>query len=170
MAGMFSSIAVRARSMPIPSPFRTTPMSATINSVPFTSDSTDPEVQAWVTRYQEKYNELPSQNAARAYDATMILLNAIKTAGSTIPRRFRMQSATRRITRACRVASPLTRPPRVYGRRDDRSCPRGRLLGILRFSLHGNKVKVLQDNGRGEGDSFPSLLSLIVAYGLSHAK
>lgn len=55
----------------------------TINSVPFTSNSTVPEVKEWVKRYQAKFNELPSQNAARAYDATMILLNAIKTAGST---------------------------------------------------------------------------------------
>lgn len=54
-----------------------------INSVPFTSTSTDPKVQDFVKRYKEKFGEIPSQNSARAYDATMILLNAIKTAGST---------------------------------------------------------------------------------------
>lgn len=56
-----------------------------INSVPFISTSTDPEVQEWVGRYEEKYGTPPSQNSARAYDATMILLNAIKAAGSTEP-------------------------------------------------------------------------------------
>ena len=56
-----------------------------INSVPFISTSTDPEVQEWVDRYEEKYGTPPSQNSARAYDATMILLNAIKAAGSTEP-------------------------------------------------------------------------------------
>ena len=54
-----------------------------INSVPFTPTSTDPKVQDFVTRYKEKYGDAPSQNSARAYDATMILLNAIKTAGTT---------------------------------------------------------------------------------------
>lgn len=56
-----------------------------INSVPFISTSTDPEVQEWVDRYEEKYGTPPSQNSARAYDETMILLNAIKAAGSTEP-------------------------------------------------------------------------------------
>lgn len=56
-----------------------------INSVPFISTSTDPEVQEWVDRYEEKYGTPPSQNSARAYDATMILLNAIKAAESTEP-------------------------------------------------------------------------------------
>jgi len=60
----------------------------TINSVPFTSDSTVPYVQAWVKLFQERFKELPSQNAARAYDATMILLNAIKTAKSTDPQKI----------------------------------------------------------------------------------
>ncbi|HIZ45297.1 MAG TPA: ABC transporter substrate-binding protein [Firmicutes bacterium] len=54
-----------------------------INSVPFISTSTDPQVQDFVKRYEEKYGTAPSQNSARAYDATMILLNAIKEAGST---------------------------------------------------------------------------------------
>lgn len=61
----------------------------TINSVPFTTASTDPTVQDWVKRYQTKYtNAVPSQNSARAYDATMILLSAIKTAGSTDPQKI----------------------------------------------------------------------------------
>lgn len=54
-----------------------------INSVPFISTSSDPDVQEWVKRYEEKFGTPPSQNSARAYDAMMIMLNAIKTAGVT---------------------------------------------------------------------------------------
>jgi len=53
----------------------------TINSVPFIPTSDDPQVVDFVKRYNEKYNEDPSQNSARAYDATWILLNAISKAG-----------------------------------------------------------------------------------------
>ncbi len=55
----------------------------TINSVPFTSATTDEDTQEWISRYKEKYKKTPSQNSARGYDAMMILLNAIKTAGTT---------------------------------------------------------------------------------------
>lgn len=55
----------------------------TTSTVPFTSTSTDPDIQAWVARYTEAYGTAPSQNSARAYDATMILLEAIKAADST---------------------------------------------------------------------------------------
>ena len=52
-----------------------------INSVPFIPSSDDPQVADFVTRYKEKYGTEPSQNSARAYDATMLLLNAIDQAG-----------------------------------------------------------------------------------------
>ncbi len=55
----------------------------TINSVPFTSATTDESTQDWISRYTEKYGETPSQNSARGYDAMMILLNAMKNAGTT---------------------------------------------------------------------------------------
>ncbi len=61
----------------------------TINSVPFIPEVPDPAKQNWVKRYKEKYNKTPSQNSARAYDATMILLEAIKRANSTDPKAIR---------------------------------------------------------------------------------
>lgn len=61
----------------------------TVQTVPFIPNVPDPEKQAWVKRYEEKFNRKPSQNSARAYDATMILLEAIKNAGSTDPKAIR---------------------------------------------------------------------------------
>ena len=54
-----------------------------INSVPFTTSTTDESTQDWIARYQERFDEDPSQNAARGYDGMSILLEAIRTAGST---------------------------------------------------------------------------------------
>lgn len=54
-----------------------------INSVPFTTSTTDDSTKEWIARYQAEYNEDPSQNAARGYDGMSILLEAIKTAGTT---------------------------------------------------------------------------------------
>lgn len=61
----------------------------TIQTVPFIPNVPDPEKQAWVKRYEEKYGRKPSQNSARAYDGTMILIDAIKRAGSTDPKAIR---------------------------------------------------------------------------------
>lgn len=61
----------------------------TIQTVPFIPNNPDPTVQDWVARYKEKFGSEPSQNSARAYDSTMILLNAIKEAGSTDPAAIR---------------------------------------------------------------------------------
>lgn len=55
----------------------------TINSVPFTTTTTDEDTQKWIKRYSEKYNAEPSQNVARGYDGMMVILDAINTAGST---------------------------------------------------------------------------------------
>ncbi|MCL6447416.1 MAG: ABC transporter substrate-binding protein [Armatimonadetes bacterium] len=41
-----------------------------------------PEVKKWVEQYKAKYNETPDALATLAYDATNLLLNAIKTANS----------------------------------------------------------------------------------------
>ncbi|WP_094604393.1 Leucine-, isoleucine-, valine-, threonine-, and alanine-binding protein [Sporomusa silvacetica DSM 10669] len=57
-----------------------------INSVPFIPNLPDPEKQNWVKRYKDKFGKEPSQNSARAYDATMLLLEAIKRANSTDPK------------------------------------------------------------------------------------
>jgi branched-chain amino acid transport system substrate-binding protein len=61
----------------------------TINSVPFIPEVPDPAKQEWVKRYKAKYNKMPSQNSARAYDAAMILLDALKRANSTDPKAIR---------------------------------------------------------------------------------
>ncbi len=45
----------------------------------FTPDNDDPKVQAFVTSFKEKYGEEPSNWAALAYDATNVILEAIKT-------------------------------------------------------------------------------------------
>ncbi len=45
----------------------------------FTPDNPDEKVQAFVTAYKDKYGEEPSNWAALAYDATNVLLEAMKT-------------------------------------------------------------------------------------------
>ncbi len=45
----------------------------------FTPDNDDPKVQAFVTAFKEKYGEEPSNWAALAYDATNVILEAMKT-------------------------------------------------------------------------------------------
>lgn len=45
----------------------------------FTPDNPDEKVQAFVTAYKEKYGEEPSNWAALAYDATNVILEAMKT-------------------------------------------------------------------------------------------
>ena len=57
----------------------------TINAVPFIPNVDDAKKQEWVKRYEERFNKKPSQNSARAYDATTMLLNAIKAANSLDP-------------------------------------------------------------------------------------
>lgn len=61
----------------------------TIQTVPFIPNIPDPEKQAWVKRYEGKFGRKPSQNSARAYDGTMILIDAIKRAGSADPKAIR---------------------------------------------------------------------------------
>ena len=48
----------------------------------FSKDDKSPKVQDFVARYTTKYGEAPSAFAALAYDATGLLLDAFKTAGS----------------------------------------------------------------------------------------
>lgn len=45
---------------------------------PFDATSTDAKVAAFVATYQEKYNDVPTQFAADAYDAVMIIYQAMK--------------------------------------------------------------------------------------------
>lgn len=57
----------------------------TIQVAAFLPNIPDPEIKEWIKRYEEKFGQEPSPNSARAYDATLILLNAIEKAGSTEP-------------------------------------------------------------------------------------
>lgn len=49
----------------------------------YTPDANDPEVKAFVENYKKAYNTSPNALAALAYDATYMLADAIKNAGST---------------------------------------------------------------------------------------
>ncbi len=50
---------------------------------PFAADATDAETVNFVKAYQEKYNEVPNQFAADAYDAVYILKELIEKSGAT---------------------------------------------------------------------------------------
>ncbi len=49
----------------------------------FFSEDTDPEVQEYVTQFEDRYGASPNFHAALAYDAMMLLADAIERAGST---------------------------------------------------------------------------------------
>lgn len=51
----------------------------------YSPDANDPEVKAFVAKYNEKFKMTPNALAALAYDATYILADAINKAGSTKP-------------------------------------------------------------------------------------
>jgi branched-chain amino acid transport system substrate-binding protein len=48
---------------------------------PFSAQDKRPEVQAFVTAYQQKYHAVPDGNAALAYDATKLLASAVEKVG-----------------------------------------------------------------------------------------
>ena len=50
---------------------------------PFNADATDDATVSFVTKYQEKYGEVPNQFAADAYDCVYALKQALETAGCT---------------------------------------------------------------------------------------
>ena len=50
---------------------------------PFSADAEDEATQNFVAEYQERFNEIPNQFAADAYDGVYILYEAIKAAGVT---------------------------------------------------------------------------------------
>lgn len=50
---------------------------------PFSADAEDEKTQKFVKTYQEKYNEIPNQFAADAYDAAYILYEALNQADCT---------------------------------------------------------------------------------------
>ena len=50
---------------------------------PFAADATDDLTVSFVTKYQEKYGDIPNQFAADAYDAVYIIKAAIEESGAT---------------------------------------------------------------------------------------
>jgi branched-chain amino acid transport system substrate-binding protein len=48
----------------------------------FSADNPDPAVQAFVKAYEEKFGEVPSNWGALAYDAAMVVMEAMKSAGA----------------------------------------------------------------------------------------
>ncbi len=52
-------------------------------STHYAADSDSPKVQAFVTRYKEKYHETPDAMAALGYDTAGILADALTRAGDT---------------------------------------------------------------------------------------
>lgn len=55
----------------------------------YSPDANDAEVKAFVKKYNEKFKITPNALAALAYDATYILTDAIKKAGSTDPEKMK---------------------------------------------------------------------------------
>ncbi|MDD4239097.1 MAG: ABC transporter substrate-binding protein [Desulfotomaculaceae bacterium] len=55
----------------------------------YSPDDPRPEVKTWVDAYKGKYNSVPDAFATLGYDATNLLLNAIKTANSDDPAKIK---------------------------------------------------------------------------------
>ncbi|KKM10356.1 branched-chain amino acid ABC transporter substrate-binding protein [Clostridiales bacterium PH28_bin88] len=55
----------------------------------YSPEDTRPEVQKWVGEYKAKYGSVPDALATLSYDATNLLLNAIKTANSNDPAKIK---------------------------------------------------------------------------------
>ena len=55
----------------------------------YSPDDTRPEVVAWVKKYREKHGQTPDALATLAYDATNLLLEAIRKANSGNPVKIR---------------------------------------------------------------------------------
>jgi branched-chain amino acid transport system substrate-binding protein len=55
----------------------------------YSPDDKRPEVAAWVKKYREKHGQVPDALGTLAYDATNLLLEAIRKAGSDDPKKIR---------------------------------------------------------------------------------
>jgi branched-chain amino acid transport system substrate-binding protein len=55
----------------------------------YSPDDRRPEVVAWVKKYKEKHGQVPDALGTLAYDATNLLLEAIRKAGSDDPKKIR---------------------------------------------------------------------------------
>jgi branched-chain amino acid transport system substrate-binding protein len=57
------------------------------------TENPDPSIQNFITKYKAKYNMMPDAMSFLAYDAGMILFDAIKRAGSTDPEKVKNELA-----------------------------------------------------------------------------
>ncbi len=55
----------------------------------YSPEDTRPEVSSWVRKYREKYGQTPDALATLAYDATNLMLEAIRKAGAPEPAKIR---------------------------------------------------------------------------------
>ena len=63
--------------------FDTTLAEGVMLLTPFNADAEDQQTKDFVAKYQEKYNEIPNQFAADAYDGVYIVKEALEKAGCT---------------------------------------------------------------------------------------
>lgn len=75
----------------------------------YSPDDRRPEVVAWVRKYKEKHGQVPDALGTLAYDATNMLLEAIRKAGSDDPRKIRDALASIRDFKAVSGKSTLDR-------------------------------------------------------------
>jgi len=73
----------------------------------YSPDDKRPEVAAWVKKYKEKYGQVPDALGTLAYDATNLLLEAIRKAGSDDPKKIREALASIRDFKAVSGKSTL---------------------------------------------------------------
>jgi branched-chain amino acid transport system substrate-binding protein len=66
----------------------------------YSPDDKRPEVVAWVKKYREKHGQVPDALGTLAYDATNMLLEAIRKAGSDDPKKIREALASMKDFRA----------------------------------------------------------------------
>ena len=75
----------------------------------YSADDRRPEVAAWVKKYKERYGQVPDAFGTLAYDATNLLLEAIRKAGSDDPKKIREALASIRDFKAVSGKSTLDR-------------------------------------------------------------
>jgi len=75
----------------------------------YSPDDRRPEVVAWVKKYKEKHGQVPDALGTLAYDATNLLLEAIRKAGSDDPKKIREALASMRDFKAVSGKSTLDR-------------------------------------------------------------
>jgi branched-chain amino acid transport system substrate-binding protein len=73
----------------------------------YSPDDLRPEVVAWVKKYKEKHGQVPDALGTLAYDATNLLLEAIRKAGSDDPKKIREALASIRDFKAVSGKSTL---------------------------------------------------------------